>query len=288
MSARAERGRVPSGPLSAGRVARPGRRRSSARPGDGGRAARRGAPERQAARERGDALGSSLGQIYQCHGQPDLALRQYREALALAEEVGGAPALVPLLRWEAGALTIAGSARAILGRRRFLRMTRTEHGITARCAPAGHGLRRDPRPLRRRWVIVLRLTLVCLGLAPGLVWGHAALVRSTPAQRAMLARSPDRVRLWFNEPLEARFARVSVWDGQARQVDRQDMLVGPDDPKALSVGIPDLAPGAYTVRYRVLSVDGHVVEGSFRFTVRPPRAGLGGDGQGPASPLRGI
>ncbi len=114
------------------------------------------------------------------------------------------------------------------------------------------------------------LVLASLGLAAGLAWGHAALVRSTPAQRAVITRSPDRVRLWFNEPLEAKFARVSVWDGQARQVDRQDIVVGPEDQRGLSVGVPELGPGPYTVRYRVLSVDGHVVEGSFRFTVRAP------------------
>ena len=112
------------------------------------------------------------------------------------------------------------------------------------------------------------LVLVALGLVPGAAWGHAALVRSTPAQRAMLTRSPDRVRLWFNEPLEAKFATISVWDAQSKQVDQQDGLVGPEDPKALSVGIPTLGAGAYTVKYRVLSVDGHVVEGSLRFTVR--------------------
>jgi hypothetical protein len=110
--------------------------------------------------------------------------------------------------------------------------------------------------------------VLATGLAAGLAWGHAALVRSTPAPRAMLARAPERVRLWFNERLEPAFARVSVWDGQGRQIDRRDVLVGPEDPKALSVGIPALDPGPYTVRYRVLSVDGHVVEGSFRFTVR--------------------
>lgn len=115
------------------------------------------------------------------------------------------------------------------------------------------------------------MLLVCatLGLMAGLAWGHAALVRSTPAQRAMLARPPDRVRLWFSEPLEAKFAAVSVWDASGKQIDQQDGLVGPEDPKAMSVGIPTLGPGTYTVKYRVLSVDGHVVEGSYRFTVRP-------------------
>ena len=36
-----------------------------------------------------------LGQIYQCHGQPDLAMRHYREALGLAEEVGEPQLLFP-------------------------------------------------------------------------------------------------------------------------------------------------------------------------------------------------
>jgi hypothetical protein len=36
----------------------------------------------------------------------------------------------------------------------------------------------------------------------------------------------------------------------------------------LSTNAPNLAPGRYTVRYRVLSVDGHVVESSFTFTVK--------------------
>ncbi len=123
--------------------------------------------------------------------------------------------------------------------------------------------------VRPRGLQLTGLALV-IGLGPWLAWGHAALVKSVPGQRAAPTRSPERVRLWFNEPLEPRFARVSLWDGQGRQIDQQDVLVGPDDSKALSVGIPELGPGAYTVRYRVLSVDGHVVEGSFRFTVRAP------------------
>jgi methionine-rich copper-binding protein CopC len=99
-------------------------------------------------------------------------------------------------------------------------------------------------------------------------WTHAVLVKSSPARRAALVRPPARVQLWFNERVEAQFSQLSVWDSDGRQVDRRDLQVGADDPKQLSVGLPDLAPGAYTVRFRVLSVDGHVVEGDFPFTVR--------------------
>jgi methionine-rich copper-binding protein CopC len=36
----------------------------------------------------------------------------------------------------------------------------------------------------------------------------------------------------------------------------------------LSIGVPALPAGVYTVKYRVLSVDGHIVEAEFAFTVR--------------------
>lgn len=84
-------------------------------------------------------------------------------------------------------------------------------------------------------------------------------------------RAPTEVQLWFNECLEAAFSRLTVVDGNGRPVDAGDVRVGPDDPKRLSVGIPPLAPGTYRVRYRVLSVDGHIVESEFPFTIREPR-----------------
>jgi methionine-rich copper-binding protein CopC len=112
--------------------------------------------------------------------------------------------------------------------------------------------------------------LLALALAPRPGWPHASLVRSAPARRATLVRAPDRVQLWFSERLEGRFSRLSVWDGAGRQVDFRDVRVDADDPKKLSVGLPPLAPGAYLVRFRVLSVDGHVVEAEFPFTVRAP------------------
>jgi methionine-rich copper-binding protein CopC len=59
-----------------------------------------------------------------------------------------------------------------------------------------------------------------------------------------------------------------VVDRHGRQVDTGDVRVGPDDLKRLSVDIPALAPGTYTVRYRVLSVDGHIVESELTFTIR--------------------
>jgi methionine-rich copper-binding protein CopC len=124
-----------------------------------------------------------------------------------------------------------------------------------------------PEMTRTRWWIGACLAALLL-LGPTSGWPHAYLVKSAPARRAVLLRAPTRVQLWFNERLEPRFSRVSVWDREGKQVDSGDVQVGPDELIRLSVGVPPLAPGTYTVKFRVLSVDGHVVEDQFLFTIR--------------------
>ena len=76
------------------------------------------------------------------------------------------------------------------------------------------------------------------------------------------------MQLWFNERLEPAYSRVSVWNRETQRVDAGDVEVAPAEPTRLSVGMPPLPAGAYIVKYRVLSVDGHVVESQFGFTVR--------------------
>ena len=118
---------------------------------------------------------------------------------------------------------------------------------------------------RIRWY---RLTIVTLLLVvPISSWAHAYLVKSSPARRAVLSSAPDRVVLWFNERLEAQFSHMSVWNQAGQQVDGGDDQVDPDDAKKLSVGTPGLGAGTYRVKFRVLSIDGHIVESEFPFSV---------------------
>jgi len=120
-------------------------------------------------------------------------------------------------------------------------------------------------------VVLLVGSLVALAGPATEAWAHAFLVRSSPAARATLARPPERVQLWFNERLEPAYSRASVWSPSGQQVDAADATVDAGEPTRLTVGLPGLKPGTYTVKFRVLSVDGHVVESSFPFTVREPR-----------------
>jgi methionine-rich copper-binding protein CopC len=119
--------------------------------------------------------------------------------------------------------------------------------------------------LRALWLVLL------LWLAPEAASAHAYLEKAAPAQRAVIFAPPERVQLWFNERLEAAFCALTVTDSAGKTVDRGDMRLAPDNPKLLSVGLQPLTPGVYTVKFRVLSVDGHVVTSQFSFTVRGSR-----------------
>lgn len=119
---------------------------------------------------------------------------------------------------------------------------------------------------RRRRLAIAVLGLVLLATP---AWPHASLVKSSPARRATLTAAPDRVQLWFNEAVEPKFSSASVWDAAGQRVDLDDARVEPDDPKRLTLGLKPLGRGTFRVRFRVLSVDGHVVESEFPFTLRP-------------------
>lgn len=100
---------------------------------------------------------------------------------------------------------------------------------------------------------------------------HSLLVRSEPGQRSTVTRPPERVQMWFSERLEPAYATASVWNEAGAQVDGGDAAVDQNNPVLLSVSTPHLGPGRYTVRFRVLSVDGHVVESKYTFTVKAAR-----------------
>ena len=110
--------------------------------------------------------------------------------------------------------------------------------------------------------------VVQLMLAPSLSFAHAYLVKSVPAGRATLYSSPAKIQLWFNERLEPKYSSASVYGQDGQRVDADTAQVSVEDAKQLSLALKQLPAGRYTVKFRVLSVDGHVVEQSFPFTIR--------------------
>jgi copper transport protein len=123
-------------------------------------------------------------------------------------------------------------------------------------------------PTLARSGLALAAALLLLAASPRAVGAHANYERSDPPANAVLEQAPRQVRVWFSEEPEPRFSEVQVYDTARRRLDRGDLTVVPGEPRALAVSVGDLAPGTYTVAWKVLSsVDGHTTRGAFPFTV---------------------
>lgn len=115
---------------------------------------------------------------------------------------------------------------------------------------------------------VMGLVSLVLLSSSNVVFAHAALTKAEPARRAVLTVSPKQVRLWFNEEIEADYASLSLYDANGKALTDKRPLVHPDDAKSIYLELPELVGGQYTVKFRVLSVDGHVVDSEYNFTVK--------------------
>jgi methionine-rich copper-binding protein CopC len=90
-----------------------------------------------------------------------------------------------------------------------------------------------------------------------------------PAAGSIVHEPPARLTLRFSQRFEPAFTRVKIVDASGQQVAGDTIEIDGADPRRLGVALPKLAPGAYRVHWRVLSVDTHVSEGQFGFVVRP-------------------
>jgi len=104
-------------------------------------------------------------------------------------------------------------------------------------------------------------------LATGSAWAHAHLVTATPADGAALTAAPDNISITLTEDIEPAFSHLKLATAAGGMI---PLAAERADGKALSARPSTaLPPGAYTVDWQVLSVDGHKTSGSFGFTVEP-------------------
>jgi methionine-rich copper-binding protein CopC len=107
--------------------------------------------------------------------------------------------------------------------------------------------------------------LLFLITVAGPALAHSDLVSSTPEDGQVLTAAPSSVSLTFNEPISDTGAAVVV-KGDEGRIDTPSSLTV--DGSTVSVEVDARAPGGgYTVAYRVVSADGHVITGSLRYAV---------------------
>ena len=140
----------------------------------------------------------------------------------------------------------------------------------------------------RRGLVPVLLVVVALWVSVATqmepAFGHANQARSEPSPDSVLETAPMRVAVWFTEPIEPGLSDIRVLDSQGSRVDDGESLVDSADGTAMSVGLQPLPDGTYTVAWKnVSTVDGHLVRGSFLFSVGEPISGT--PAEAPSSPL---
>lgn len=97
---------------------------------------------------------------------------------------------------------------------------------------------------------------------------HAVLVASSPTDGAVSAQEPSSVSLTFSGVVRGpAYVTVSAPDGTPANRGRATVLDHRVVQATRSLGIA----GRYAMSYRVVSADGHPVEGTVHFTVRDGR-----------------
>ncbi len=96
---------------------------------------------------------------------------------------------------------------------------------------------------------------------------HFALSKSMPEAESSID-SPPEVRLWFTEAPEDNTTSIRVVNAAGELMEAGDVTQDADDGRIFSVAIGRrLGAGAYTVAWRAIGQDGHVVREAFTFSV---------------------
>ncbi len=107
--------------------------------------------------------------------------------------------------------------------------------------------------------------LAIFGLAPLGLWAHALQEGSYPEHEAVVDGTPERIAVWFDHEMRITSFQVTGPNGAV------DLTVGPvRAPVSRFETAPagEMPPGEYTVRWRGMAPDGHVMFDEFYFEVR--------------------
>jgi len=107
--------------------------------------------------------------------------------------------------------------------------------------------------------------ILSLTLTSGAAFAHTAVKTSSIEDAAVLDTLPETFSFSFSQPVGLIAFAIRTSNGEAIEL-------GFKPPKApadtFTVTLPDLAPGAYTIEWRTMSKDGHVMTGKSAFELK--------------------
>ena len=112
--------------------------------------------------------------------------------------------------------------------------------------------------------------LLCItSYFPTKVYAHPIVTDSNPKQFQSLENPPDRVTVFFSEPIVLQYSQISVIDSEGNRADEGNPENYNGDTSTISVPLKTgIGEGTFTINTKVLSaVDGHVVDGSVVYSI---------------------
>ncbi len=104
--------------------------------------------------------------------------------------------------------------------------------------------------------------------SPSFSSAHAYIVKSTPSENQILAKPPKKVTIEFDESIQTVFHSLRVFDLNGKQVDAGNSKINSKNPSEIECDLkPNLPDGTYRIDWKVVSSDGHPVEGVIPFGI---------------------
>ena len=131
--------------------------------------------------------------------------------------------------------------------------------------------------MRRALLAALAVALI----APAAASAHATMTGATPAEQGRVETSPNEITLRFDQSVVAPADAIVVLGADGR--DHAGAIAQSHRDTVVRAHVTGLVAGeAYTVRWRIVSADGHVATGVFTFGIRvdppPPTEAVGASG----------
>lgn len=117
-------------------------------------------------------------------------------------------------------------------------------------------------------ILVLVAGIVISGTQSAIA--HAELIKSFPVANSILSKAPKYVQLEFGEPLVTLKSKnansIVILAANAKKISTSRISIIKSVARIEIQG--NLEPGKFTVKYRMVSADGHVLNSQFEFALR--------------------
>lgn len=98
-------------------------------------------------------------------------------------------------------------------------------------------------------------------------WAHAHPKAMVPPPDST-GPAPSKISITFSEAVEPKFSSIKLTNVEGKSADPEPSAPVPGDPTTITLAVPSLPSGTYVVHWVNVSVDGHRLQGSYKFTVR--------------------